>query len=95
MKALLPAVELTSDDIQMALNFVHSFLKSDPTARITAGVSMQHKFLEKGDFVSSGVDAFWQRPMRQACKGSGERRDESESHSIAWSEMPSSSGRGR
>ncbi|GBL83552.1 hypothetical protein AVEN_196390-1 [Araneus ventricosus] len=64
MKKALPAVELTPDDIQMALNFIHSFLRYDPSARTTADVGMQHTFLGKGDFVSSGVDALWQRPSK-------------------------------
>ncbi|XP_055950947.1 cyclin-dependent kinase 11-like [Argiope bruennichi] len=62
IKTALPAVEITYEDIKLALDFIHSFLKSDPSARITAETGMKHKFLGQGDFVCNDVDALWQRP---------------------------------
>ncbi|GBM71587.1 hypothetical protein AVEN_212938-1 [Araneus ventricosus] len=62
MKTILPAFEVTYDDMQMALNFVHYFLKSDPSARITAVVGIKHKFLGQEDFVSADVNIVWQSP---------------------------------
>ncbi|KAF8793310.1 uncharacterized protein LOC129968394 [Argiope bruennichi] len=61
MQTALPAVEITSDDAQLALNFIHCFLKVEPSARITAEVGMSHTFLGYGDFVNDEVDALWQR----------------------------------
>ncbi|GBM24276.1 hypothetical protein AVEN_22599-1 [Araneus ventricosus] len=61
MQTTLPSVAVTSDDIQAALDFVHSFLRYDPSARITADVGMQHRFLGRGEFVSSEVDTQRQR----------------------------------
>ncbi|KAF8774584.1 putative cyclin-dependent like protein [Argiope bruennichi] len=62
IKTALPAVEITYEDVKLALDFIHSFLKSDPSARITAETGMKHKFLGQGDFVCNDVDALWQRP---------------------------------
>ncbi|KAF8774576.1 Fatty acid synthase like protein [Argiope bruennichi] len=42
IKTALPAVEITNEDVKLALDFIHSFLKSDPSARITAETGMKY-----------------------------------------------------
>ncbi|KAF8774586.1 hypothetical protein HNY73_017118 [Argiope bruennichi] len=62
LKSALPAVDITYEDVKLALDFIHSFLKSNPSARVTAETGMKHKFLGQGDYVCNDVDALWQRP---------------------------------
>ncbi|CAL1301397.1 unnamed protein product, partial [Larinioides sclopetarius] len=62
MKEALPAVRINKDDVQMALSFVHSFLRTDPSSRFTADQGSQHKFLGIGDAENADVDELWQNP---------------------------------
>ncbi|GBM32981.1 hypothetical protein AVEN_263477-1 [Araneus ventricosus] len=66
MQIALPAVEIIHGDILMALDFLHSFLRRNPSARMTADVGMEHSFLGKGDVVNGEVDALWKFPTSKS-----------------------------
>ncbi|GBM49052.1 hypothetical protein AVEN_155813-1 [Araneus ventricosus] len=60
----LPAVEILNDDIQLALDFIHSFLRTDPSARMTAEVGMEHSFLGSGEIANGEEDPLWKFPNK-------------------------------
>ncbi|CAL1296811.1 unnamed protein product [Larinioides sclopetarius] len=62
MNIALPKVEITPDDLKLAIKFILSFLKAEPNTRMTADIGLHHKFLQSRDVKKAGSGSLLKLP---------------------------------